>query len=150
MLGDLSQDRLMFSSAKRRLKWKQTVSLPILKTEVLSLAPVQHYLGYFANFDHICGVVVSVYKYHPRDSVCHSLPYPRNFDRNIGSGMGSSQHRDYNWVHRLLVRSSEIWLRKLKLRQKENVLLTTRPFALPCASNHFSRSWLFGSVESWI
>ena len=42
------------------------------------------------------------------------------------------------------MRSSEIWLRKLKLRIR--ALLTTRPSVLPSGSNHFSRCWLFGAA----
>ena len=41
------------------------------------------------------------------------------------------------------MRSSEIRLRKLKLRLRDNALLTIR---LPSGSYHFSRSWPFGAV----
>ena len=44
------------------------------------------------------------------------------------------------------MRSSEIRLRKLKLRLRDNALLTTKSPVLPSGSNQFSRSWLFGAV----
>ena len=46
----------------------------------------------------------------------------------------------------LAMRSSEIWLRKLKLRLRDKALLTTMSPVMPSGSNHFSRSWLFGAV----
>ena len=64
----------------------------------------------------------------------------------MGSGMGSTLPREDNWVELLDMGSSKIWLRKLKLRLKDNDLLTTKPPVLPSGSNHFSWSWLFGAV----
>ena len=48
------------------------------------------------------------------------------------------------------MKSSEIRLRKLKLRLRDNALLTTRPPVLPFGSSRFSRFWLFGAVAPWI
>ena len=44
------------------------------------------------------------------------------------------------------MRSSEIQLRKLKLRLRDNALLTTRSPVLPSGSNRFSWSWFFRAV----
>ena len=44
------------------------------------------------------------------------------------------------------MKSSEIRLRKLKLRLRDSTL----PPVLPYGSNHFSRSWLFGAVAPQI
>ena len=46
----------------------------------------------------------------------------------------------------LNIRSGEIRLRRLKLRLRNNALLTTRTPALPSDNNRFSCSWFFGSV----
>ena len=46
----------------------------------------------------------------------------------------------------LEMRSSEIRLRKLKLRLRDSALLTTRPPVLRSGSNRISRSRLFGAV----
>ena len=51
-------------------------------------------------------------------------PYPRNVSGSIGSGTGSTEFRLDNWIAACF-RSSEIRLRKLKFRLKDNALLTT-------------------------
>ena len=48
------------------------------------------------------------------------------------------------------MRSSEIRLRKLKLKLRDNALLTTRPPVLPPGSNRFSQSWLYRAITPWI
>ena len=74
-----------------------------------------------------------------------SRPYPRNFSGNIGSGTLATQPPEDVWVATWL-RSSEIWLKKLKLRLRDNTFLRTRPPVLPSRSNHFSWSWFLGAV----
>ena len=58
------------------------------------------------------GIVVSMSYCHPRGPGFDSWLYPRNFSGIIGSGTGSTQPREDNI-------SSEIWLRKLKLRLRD-------------------------------
>ena len=48
--------------------------------------------------DHLFDLVVSTSDCHPRGPVFDSRLYPRNFDRSIGSGTGSTQLREANWV----------------------------------------------------
>ena len=49
-------------------------------------------------FDHLFGKVVSTSDCHPRGPGFDSRLYPRNFSRSIGSGMGSIQPHEANWV----------------------------------------------------
>ena len=58
--------------------------------------------------------MVSTSDCHPRGPGFDSQLYPRNFSGSRGSGTGSTQPREDNWVATWL-RSSEIRLRKLKL-----------------------------------
>ena len=44
------------------------------------------------------GIVVSTTDCHPRGPGFNSRLYPRNFSGSIGSGMGSTQPREDNWV----------------------------------------------------
>ena len=65
--------------------------------------------------DRLFGIVVSTSDYHPRGPGFDSRLYPRNFSGSIGSGTGSTQPCEDNWVATWMI-SSEIRLRKLKLR----------------------------------
>ena len=51
-------------------------------------------------WDHLFGIVVSTSDCHPRGPGFDSRLYPRNFSgsRPIGSGTGSTQPREDNWV----------------------------------------------------
>ena len=53
---------------------------------------------YWYNSDHLFGIVVSTSDCHPRGPGFDSQLYPRNFSRSMGSGMGSTQPREANWV----------------------------------------------------
>ena len=53
---------------------------------------------YFEVIDHLFGIVVSTSDYHPRGPGFDSWLYPRNFSGSIGSGTGSTQPREDNWV----------------------------------------------------
>ena len=64
------------------------------------------------------GIVVSTSDCRPRGPGFDSRLYPRNFCGSIGSGMGSTQPHEDNWVATWM-RSCEIRLRKLKLRLRE-------------------------------
>ena len=44
------------------------------------------------------GIVVSTSDCHPRGPGFDSRLYPRNFSGSIGSGTGSTQPREDNWV----------------------------------------------------
>ena len=48
--------------------------------------------------DHLLGIVVSMSDCHPRSPGFDSRLYPRNFSASIGSGTGSTQPREDNWV----------------------------------------------------
>ena len=48
--------------------------------------------------DHLFGIVVSTSDYHPRGPGFDSRLYPRNFPESVGSGTGSTQPREDNWV----------------------------------------------------
>ena len=48
--------------------------------------------------DHLLGIVVSMSDYYPRVPGFDSRLYPRNCSGNIGSGTGSTQPREDNWV----------------------------------------------------
>ena len=48
--------------------------------------------------DHLFGMVVSTSDCHSRGPGFDSRLYPRNFSRSIGSGTGSIQPREDNWV----------------------------------------------------
>ena len=67
------------------------------------------------NIDRQFGIVVSTSDCHPRGPGFDSRLYPRNFSGSIGSGTWSTQPREDNWIATWM-RSSEIRLRKLKLR----------------------------------
>ena len=67
--------------------------------------------------DHLFGIVVTS-DCHPRGPGFESRLYPRNFSSSVGSGTGSTQPREDNWVATWM-RSSEIRLRKLKLRLRD-------------------------------
>ena len=68
--------------------------------------------------DQLFGIVVNTSDCHPRGPGFDSRLYHRNFSGSIGSGTGSTQPREDNWVL-LDMRSSKIRLRKLKLRLRE-------------------------------
>ena len=69
-------------------------------------------------WDHVFGMVVSTSDYHPRGPGFDSRLYLRNLSGSIGSGTGSTLPREDNWVAPWM-RSSEIRLRKLKLRLRD-------------------------------
>ena len=48
--------------------------------------------------DHLFGIVVSMSDCHPRGHGFDSRLYYRNFSESIGSGTGSTQPREDNWV----------------------------------------------------
>ena len=48
--------------------------------------------------DHLFDIVVSMSDCHPRGPRFDSRLYPRNFSGSIGSGTGSTQPREDNWV----------------------------------------------------
>ena len=48
--------------------------------------------------DHLFGIVVSTSDCHPRGPGFDSRLYPRNFSESVGSGRGSTQPREDNWV----------------------------------------------------
>ena len=48
--------------------------------------------------DRLSGIVVSTSDYHPRGPGFDSRLYTGNFSRSIGSGTGSTQPREDNWV----------------------------------------------------
>ena len=48
--------------------------------------------------DLLFGIVVSMSAYHPKGPEFDSRLYPRNFSGSIGSGTGSTQPREDNWV----------------------------------------------------
>ena len=95
--------------------------------------------------DRLFGIVVSTSDCHPIGPGFDSRLYPRNFSGSIGSGTGSTQLREDNWVP-IWLRSSEIRLRKLKLRLRDKRFANHKAPLLSSGSNHFSRSWLFGAV----
>ena len=68
--------------------------------------------------DRLFGIVVNTSDCHPRGPGFDSWLYPRNFSGSIGSGTGSTQSREDNWVATWM-RSSKIQLRKLKLRLRD-------------------------------
>ena len=47
---------------------------------------------------HLFGIVVSMSDYHPRGPGFDSRLYPTNYSGSIGSGTGSTQPREANWV----------------------------------------------------
>ena len=53
-------------------------------------------------------MVVSTSDYHPRGPGFDSRLYPRNFSGSIGSGTGSTQPREDNWVVADPVKKTEI------------------------------------------
>ena len=53
---------------------------------------------YILDFDHLFGVVVSTSGCHSRGPGFDSRLYGRNFSGSIGSGTGSTQPREDNWV----------------------------------------------------
>ena len=75
-------------------------------------------IGYRNKRDHLFGIVVSTSDCHPRGPGFDSRLYPRNFSGSIRSATGSTQPREDNWVATWM-RSSEIRLRKLKLRLRD-------------------------------
>ena len=83
-----------------------------------NVARCQFFQIYPLFHDHLFGIVVNTSDCHPRGPGFDSQLYPRNFPVSIGSGMGSTQPREDNWVA-TWVRSSEIQLRKLKLRLRD-------------------------------
>ena len=76
------------------------------------------------------GIVVSTSDCHPRGSGFDSRLYPRNFSGSIGSGTGSTQPRADNWVA-IWMRSSDIRLRKLKLRLRDKCFVNHKA---PCTA----------------
>ena len=97
--------------------------------------------------DRLIFIVVSTW--HPIRPWFDSRLLPRNFPGSIGSGTGSTQPREDNWIATWIT-SSVNRLRKPKLGLRVNALLTTRPTALQSGSNRFSRSRFFGAVTPWI
>ena len=91
--------------------------------------------------DHLFGIVVSTSDCHPRGPGFDSRLYPGYFSGSIGSGTGSTQPREDNWM-----RSSEIRLRILKLRLRDKCFANHEAPWLPSGTNHISRSWLFRAV----
>ena len=81
-------------------------------SETLNLA-----LGSFM-CDHLFGIVVSMSDCHPRGPGFDSRLYPRHFSGSIGSGTGSTQPREDNWVA-TWYEKQRIRLRKLKLRLRD-------------------------------
>ena len=57
-----------------------------------------HSGGHFSCENCLFGIVVSMSDCHPRGPRFGSSLYPRNFSGNIGSGMGSTQPLEDNWV----------------------------------------------------
>ena len=49
-------------------------------------------------FDRLFDIVVSTSDCHPRGPGFDSRLYPRNFSGSIGSGTGSTQLREDNWI----------------------------------------------------
>ena len=49
-------------------------------------------------YDHLFGIVVSTSDYHPIGPGFDSRLYHRNFSGSIGSGTGSTQPCEDNWV----------------------------------------------------
>ena len=73
------------------------------------MLPLDHSDGHLVNVnkkmhcasdarDHLFGIVVSTSDCHPRGPGFDSRLYPRNFSGSIGSGTGSTQPREDNWV----------------------------------------------------
>ena len=48
--------------------------------------------------DYLPGIVISMSDCHPRGPGFDSRLYPRNFSGTVGSGKGSTQPREENWV----------------------------------------------------
>ena len=96
-------------------------------------------------YGHLFGIVVSMFDCHSRGPGFDSRLNPRNVSWSIGSGTGSTQPREDNWVATWM-RSSKIRLRKLKLRLRDKSFANHKAPVLPSGSNCFSRSWLFGAV----
>ena len=116
----------------------RTLQQPITKNQQLTITYLTMTISLF-------GIVVSTPDCHPRDPGFDFRLYPRNFSEVQGLERGPpSLVRPIGQL--VDMRSSETRLRKLKLRLRDNALLTTRPPVLPSGSNHFSRSWLFGAV----
>ena len=76
------------------------------------------FLTLMTRCDHLFSIVVSTSDCHPRDPGFDSRLYPRKFSGSIGSGTGFTQPHEDNWVA-IWMRSSEIRLRKLKLRLRD-------------------------------
>ena len=94
--------------------------------------------------DRLFGIVVTTSDCHPKDPRFDSRLYLRNVSGSVGSETGSTQPHGDNSVPTWL-RSSEVRLRKLTIRLRDNCLLTRRSHILSSGSNRFSRSWLFGA-----
>ena len=109
---------------------------------LISMSLVRYLSSWFQCRIRLFVIVVSMSNCHPRCPGFDSQLYPRNFSGSIGSGTGSTQPREDNWVTNSL-RSSEIRFRKLKLKLRDDSLLTTRPPAMQSGSNCFSRSSFF-------
>ena len=69
--------------------------------------------------DRLFGIVVSTSDCHPRGPGFDLRLYPRILSGSIGSGTGSTQPREDNWIATLDMRRGEIRLRKLKLRLRD-------------------------------
>ena len=94
---------------------RETVSIHAVRESGGFLQCKKHCIHYI---DHLFGIVVSTSDCHPRGPRFDSWLYPRNFSGSIGSGTGSTQPREDNWVATWM-RSSEIQLRKMKLRLRD-------------------------------
>ena len=91
------------------------LSMTSFEREVKPRVPCRRFTARKKTSDHLFGIMVSTSDYPPRGPGFDSRLYPRNFSGSIGSGTGSTQPREENWVSTWM-RSSEIRLRKLKLR----------------------------------
>ena len=100
-------------------------------------------------FDRLFGTVVSTSDCHPKGRRFDFRLYPRNFSGSIEFGTGSNQPHEENWVATWM-RSSEIRLRKLKLKLRDKRFANHKAPVLPSGSNHFSWSWLFEAEAPWI
>ena len=69
---------------------KDVIDVVKIKTDFL--------LKYSNSFDGLFGIVVSTSDCHPRGPGFDSRLYHRNFSGSVGSGTGSTQPREDNWV----------------------------------------------------
>ena len=92
-----------FSSKKTNLISPQELTklLNLLRHLLLHKAEFKaspKYVSVMCKFDHLFGMVVSTSDCHPRGPGFDSRLCPRNFSGSKGSGTGSTQPREDNWV----------------------------------------------------